>query len=81
MSRLGGEAGTVPCAGAVGGGSAPGVALHGWAVSLPERYADRLRAGVPAVVGRVEHGRCLLDLRCVPADQDAALLAAVLACT
>ena len=79
-SRLGAEAGVVPCHGAVGGGSAPGVALHGWAVSLPERYADRLRAGVPAVVGRVEHGRCLLDLRCVPADQDTALLEAVLAC-
>ncbi|HEY8675822.1 MAG TPA: L-seryl-tRNA(Sec) selenium transferase [Candidatus Dormibacteraeota bacterium] len=79
-SRLGAEAGVVPCHGAVGGGSAPGVALLGWAVSLPERYADRLRAGVPAVVGRVEHGRCLLDLRCVPADQDTALLEAVLAC-
>jgi L-seryl-tRNA(Ser) seleniumtransferase len=79
-SRLGAEAGVVPCHGAVGGGSAPGVALPGWAVSLPERYADRLRAGVPAVVGRVEHGRCLLDLRCVPADQDTALLEAVLAC-
>jgi len=81
VSRLGGEAGTVPCAGAVGGGSAPGVALPGWAISLPEKYADRLRAGDPAVVGRVEHGRCLLDLRCVPADCDATLLAAVLACT
>jgi L-seryl-tRNA(Ser) seleniumtransferase len=81
VSRLGGEAQTVPCDGAVGGGSAPGIALPGWAVSLPEEYADRLRAGDPAVVGRVDHGRCLLDLRCVPADCDATLLAAVLACT
>jgi len=81
VSHLGGEAGTVPSAGAVGGGSAPGIALPGWAISLPEKYADRLRAGDPAVVGRVEHGRCLLDLRCVPADYDATLLAAVLACT
>jgi L-seryl-tRNA(Ser) seleniumtransferase len=81
VSRLGGEAETVPCEGAVGGGSAPGIALPGWAVSLPEQYADRLRAGDPAVVGRVEHGRCLLDLRCVPVDCDATLLAAVLACT
>ena len=80
-SRVGGEAGVVPCAGAVGGGSAPGITLPGWAISLPEQYADRLRAGDPAVVGRVEHGRCLLDLRCVPADCDATLLAAVLACT
>jgi L-seryl-tRNA(Ser) seleniumtransferase len=79
-AHLGHEAAVVACDGAIGGGSAPGVALPGWAVSLPEGFADRLRAGRPAVVGRVEHGRCLLDLRCVPAEQDTALLEAVLAC-
>jgi L-seryl-tRNA(Ser) seleniumtransferase len=30
------------------------------------------------VVGRVERGRCLLDLRCVPPDSDAVLTQAVL---
>ncbi len=30
------------------------------------RTPTALRAGDPCVVGRVEHGRCLLDLRCVP---------------
>ncbi|MGH3624167.1 MAG: L-seryl-tRNA(Sec) selenium transferase [Sciscionella sp.] len=54
---------------AVGGGGAPGVELPSVAVSLPESYAAALRAGRPPVVGRVEHGRCLLDLRTVgPAD-------------
>jgi L-seryl-tRNA(Ser) seleniumtransferase len=69
----------VPSDGAVGGGGAPGLALPGWAVSLPESYAQSQRLGDPAVVGRVERGRCLLDLRCVPADADAELAAAVLA--
>ncbi|MDP9796447.1 L-seryl-tRNA(Ser) seleniumtransferase [Catenuloplanes nepalensis] len=54
----------------VGGGGAPGHTLPSWAVSLPERYARRLRLGDPAVLGRVERGRLLLDLRCVPAARD-----------
>jgi L-seryl-tRNA(Ser) seleniumtransferase len=72
-------AAAVASEGAVGGGGAPGVTLPGWAVSLPDRYATNLREGSPPVVGRVERGRCLLDLRCVPAAQDDDLLAAVLA--
>jgi L-seryl-tRNA(Ser) seleniumtransferase len=67
----------VPSAGAVGGGGAPGLELPGWAVALPEACAVALRAGDPPVVGRVEDGRCLLDLRCVPASSDGELLAAV----
>ncbi|MDQ4092933.1 MAG: L-seryl-tRNA(Sec) selenium transferase [Actinomycetota bacterium] len=65
----------------VGGGGAPGVTLDSAAVSLPERYATLLRAGRPPVLGRVERGRCLLDLRALPAEQDATLRDAVLACT
>ena len=79
-ARLGDLAVVVPSDGAVGGGSGPGVALPGWAVSLPEDYAAALRAGDPAVVARLEGGRCLLDLRCVPASEDDALIGAVLAC-
>ena len=67
--------------GAVGGGGAPGTVLPGWAVALPEGLAGPLRAGDPCVVARVERGRCLLDLRCVPASEDATLAAAVSACT
>ncbi|GAB7037634.1 MULTISPECIES: L-seryl-tRNA(Sec) selenium transferase [Catenuloplanes] len=57
----------------VGGGGAPGHTLPSWAVSLPEAYARRLRLGDPAVLGRVERGRLLLDLRCVPGSRDAEL--------
>jgi L-seryl-tRNA(Ser) seleniumtransferase len=71
----------VPSDGAVGGGGAPGQALPGWAVALPASYAPALRAGDPCVVGRVERDRCLLDLRCIPASDDARLIAAVRACT
>jgi L-seryl-tRNA(Ser) seleniumtransferase len=79
-ARLGTEAGVVPSDGAVGGGSGPGVVLPGWAVSLPERYAARLRYGDPAVVARLDGGRCLLDLRCIQSSDDDALVQAVLAC-
>lgn len=62
---------------AVGGGGAPGVELPSVAVALPEAYAVALRRGDPPVVGRVERGRCLLDLRTVDPADDEALLRAV----
>jgi L-seryl-tRNA(Ser) seleniumtransferase len=65
----------------VGGGGAPDVVLASAAVALPERYATALRAGDPAVLGRLEHGRCLLDLRAIAPEQDATLAAAIRACT
>lgn len=66
---------------AVGGGGAPGVRLASAAVSLPERYAEPLRLGEPPVLGRVEHGRLLLDMRTVPEADQQRLVSAVLACT
>jgi L-seryl-tRNA(Ser) seleniumtransferase len=63
----------------VGGGGAPELELPSWALSLPGTYAEALRLGAPPVVGRVERGRLLLDLRCVPAGSDAAVVAAVIA--
>ena len=71
---------------AVGGGGAPGVTLPSAAIALDEDLALPLRHGpavrrgqVPAVVGRIEKGRLLLDLRSVdPADDDA-LVSAILA--
>ncbi|NNG38077.1 L-seryl-tRNA(Sec) selenium transferase [Flexivirga sp. ID2601S] len=63
--------------GRVGGGGAPGVPLHGWAVALPEEVAARLRTGEPAVLPRVHGGACLIDLRCVPEAEDARLTEAV----
>ncbi|PJE97842.1 L-seryl-tRNA(Sec) selenium transferase [Streptomyces carminius] len=64
-------------AAAVGGGGAPGVTLPSAAVTLPEEYAPALRLGTPAVLGRVEDGRCLLDLRTVPEEDDDTLAEAV----
>ena len=76
----------VPAAAAVGGGGGPGVTLPSAALSLPEQFAAVLRSGaavrrgdVPAVVGRVEDGRLLLDLRAVPPGDDERLAEAVLA--
>jgi L-seryl-tRNA(Ser) seleniumtransferase len=71
LAAAGVPAGAVPCRAAIGGGSAPDVTLPSWAVRLPERYAEPLRTGRPAVAGRVEDGHLLLDLRCVdPAQLD-----------
>jgi L-seryl-tRNA(Ser) seleniumtransferase len=73
------DAAVRPSDGLVGGGGAPAHTLPGWAVELAPGYATPLRTGVPAVVTRVAHERCLLDLRCVPAEDDERLLAAILA--
>jgi len=54
----------------VGGGGAPGVELPSAAVSLPGHRAEPLRRA--GIVGRVESGRLLLDLRAVPAGLDLA---------
>jgi L-seryl-tRNA(Ser) seleniumtransferase len=73
--------------GAVGGGGAPGVPLPSAAVSVPDTLTGPLRTGpavrqgrVPAVIGRVEGGRLLLDLRAVvPADDETLTRAVVVA--
>jgi L-seryl-tRNA(Ser) seleniumtransferase len=71
---------------AVGGGGAPGHPLASTAISLPAALAGPLRTGqpvrsgsLPAVVGRIEGGRLLLDLRAVPPADDELLAAAVAA--
>jgi L-seryl-tRNA(Ser) seleniumtransferase len=79
LASEGVDAACVSCESAVGGGAAPGVRLPSAAVSLPEAYAERLRSGRPPVVGRVENGRCLLDLRTVDPATDAVLLTAITA--
>ncbi len=80
------EAAVVATEAAVGGGGAPGVPLASAAVSLPTTVAEALRTGpavrrgdCPAVVGRVEDGRLLLDLRAVAPADDELLVAAVAA--
>ena len=75
--RTGQRLPVVPHEGRVGGGGAPGVALPGWALELPEACAAALRLGSPAVVARVHQGRCLVDLRCVEQGDEANLADAV----
>lgn len=80
LRRRGVDAQAVESVAAVGGGGAPGVELPSAAVSVPAGHAERLRLGEPAVVGRLERGRCLLDLRTVDPDDDERLLEAVSTC-
>ncbi|HEY3089962.1 MAG TPA: L-seryl-tRNA(Sec) selenium transferase [Jatrophihabitantaceae bacterium] len=75
------DAAVIPCESTVGGGGAPGVRLPSWAVALPAEFAARLRIGTPAVVGRIERDRCLLDLRCVPEEDDDRVAEAIRRCT
>ena len=59
--------------------SDPWAPLESTAVSVPESLAVPLRGGEPAVVGRLESGRLLLDLRSVPEVDDERLTDAILA--
>jgi L-seryl-tRNA(Ser) seleniumtransferase len=67
----------------LGGGSAPEAAIPGEALALPGKEAvlARLRLGDPPVVGYLNRGRLLLDLRTVAPEDDDALLAAALRAT
>ncbi|GGQ61318.1 L-seryl-tRNA(Sec) selenium transferase [Couchioplanes azureus] len=77
LAAAGVRAEVVASVAVVGGGGAPELELPSWALALPGEYARPLRLGEPPVVGRVARGRLLLDLRCVPAERDPALVAAV----
>ena len=65
----------------VGGGSLPGQVLPSWALSIsgpaPQKLLAALRAGTPAIVGRVVDDAVLLDLRTVDPEDDARLAPAV----
>jgi L-seryl-tRNA(Ser) seleniumtransferase len=63
----------------IGGGGAPEFELPSAAVSLPGTFAEPLRRAARPVVGHVEGGRTLLDLRSLLPEQDADLAGAVLA--
>jgi L-seryl-tRNA(Ser) seleniumtransferase len=81
LARRGVDVAAVDSVAVVGGGGAPGVELPSAALRLPAEWAVRLRAADPPVVGRVERGHCLLDLRTVAAEDDQRLLDAVVRCT
>ncbi|MBA0124446.1 L-seryl-tRNA(Sec) selenium transferase [Haloechinothrix sp. YIM 98757] len=81
LAARGVDATTVDSSAAIGGGGAPGAVLESASVSLPSGYAERLRAADPPVVGRVEDGRCLLDLRTIDPGDDECLREVVSRCT
>jgi len=63
----------------------PTADLPGWLVSVKplhmtvEALAERLRNGDPAVMGRVQEGSLLLDVRTLLKDEDIMLAGAVAA--
>ncbi len=75
-----GKVDVVPGASTVGGGSIPGETLKTWLLRVrPPRggasmLAARLRAGNPAVVGRIAEDHLLIDPRTVLPDEDGVLL-------
>jgi len=87
-SLAAGIAGTrcVPLASTVGGGSLPGETLPSCGLALDlrsgaatTRLLAALRAGQPAVLGRIDAGRVVLDLRAVDPADDAELAGALAA--
>ena len=67
--------------GSVGAGAFPTTQLPGIAIALDgsaDQLSAALRAGSPAVVGRVHDGRLLLDFRAIPDDMVEPLVRAVL---
>lgn len=80
-AALGEPAGVVELRSTIGGGSLPGETLSSWGVGLVGRSAARLlsslRQGTPAIIGRIEDGQVVLDLRTVEPERDAELTAAV----
>ncbi|MCI0639513.1 MAG: L-seryl-tRNA(Sec) selenium transferase [Gemmataceae bacterium] len=67
----------------VGGGSLPDQKLATWVVEVQvqsvsdEEFAQRLRTGAPALIGRLRNGRILFDLRTVFPEQTSGLITAV----
>jgi len=81
LKRLGVETEMMSGLSTVGGGSLPGETLPTRLVTLqvpsPDELAHRLRTGEPAVVGRIEEGRFILDPRTVLDDEEEELFTAV----
>ncbi len=85
-ARIGADATVVDLRSTVGGGSLPGetlasvgiaVAGRGRGSAAADRLLTALRLGTPIVIGRIEDGTVVLDLRTVEPDRDADLADAV----
>ncbi len=78
LTAAGVDADVVDAPARVGGGGAPEHPLAGVAISLPAGFAESLRRGARPVVGYLEDGRTLLNLRSLAPEDDDALADAVL---
>jgi L-seryl-tRNA(Ser) seleniumtransferase len=80
---LGGRVEIVELRSTVGGGSLPGETLPSIGLALiggsATKLLSALRQGTPAVIGRIEADRVVLDLRTVPPDGDETLARAITA--
>jgi L-seryl-tRNA(Ser) seleniumtransferase len=74
VARLGEAVEAIEVRSTVGGGSLPGETLPSVGLAVREASATRtlaaLRRGTPAVIGRIEDDRVILDLRTVPPEAD-----------
>jgi L-seryl-tRNA(Ser) seleniumtransferase len=79
--RLGESVRIVELSSTVGGGSLPGETLASVGLELSGGSASKqlaaLRQGTPAVIGRIENDRVVLDLRTVPSASDDGLATAI----
>jgi L-seryl-tRNA(Ser) seleniumtransferase len=77
VARLGEAVEAIEVRSTVGGGSLPGETLPSVGLAVRAASATRtlaaLRRGTPAVVGRIEDDRVILDLRTVPPEADGRL--------
>jgi L-seryl-tRNA(Ser) seleniumtransferase len=68
------EAALIEGASVIGGGSTPGQSLPTWLIAISGakalEYERRLRSSRPPLIGRIEEGNLLLDLRTVLPSQD-----------
>jgi L-seryl-tRNA(Ser) seleniumtransferase len=67
----------VACDSVTGGGTLPGVVIPSAGVAFAGDLVDRLRAGDPPVIARIEGGRTICDLRAVWPEQDGTLAKAL----
>jgi len=78
LAKVGVEVSVVDGRSTVGGGSLPGETLPTRLVVIqvpaPDDLARRLRLGQPAVVGRIERDRFLMDPRTVMPEQEGTLV-------
>lgn len=74
-----GRGSIVSSAALIGAGSAPGTSIPSIAIALDGDHSAALRRHHPSIIGRVDGGRTLLDLRSTPVEHDMTLVEAVAA--